>query len=108
MEVENASAKDFENVNLTIFTDENTKFLSESTQIVDTPNIVQWSPSFQQKLKVSSGETLAPQQWLLYNTRREYLVPVLNRRQLLRFHYVCTKDESQLLPTFFSTHRSRA
>ena len=30
MEVENASAKDFEDVNLTIYAEENTKFLSES------------------------------------------------------------------------------
>ena len=101
MEVENASAKDFEDVNLTIYAEENTKFLSESTQIVGTPDIVRWSPEFQQQLNVSSGETPTQQQWYLYNARREYVVPVFNRRQLLRFQYLCTRDDNQLLPNVF-------
>ena len=101
MEVENISPKDFENVNLTIYTEENTKFLSEATQIVGTPDIVRWSPAFQQQLNVSPGETPTQQQWQLYNTRREYAVPVFNRRQLLRFQYLCTRDDDQLLPNVF-------
>ena len=93
--------KSFEDVIELSVTRKRTPSSSESTQIVGTPDIVRWSPEFQQQLNVSSGETPTQQQWYLYNARREYVVPVFNRRQLLRFQYLCTRDDNQLLPNVF-------
>ena len=79
MEVENVSAKDFENVALTIYTGNDTMLLGEQTEIVGTPDLVRWSPEFQAQLAVPQGGAPTPEQWQTYNIRREYLVPVLNR-----------------------------
>ena len=100
-EVENASAKDFENVALTIYTSNNTMLLGERPGIVDTPDHVPWSPSFQERLAVPPGETLTADQLWIYNHRREYLVPVLNRGQKVRLQYVCTRPQDDLWPDVF-------
>ena len=99
--VENTSEKDFENVSLTIYPDMGTKLLNERTAIVDTPKIVKWSLEFDQKLQVQRGEEATSDQFDLYFTRREYLVPVINRGQSLQFQYLCTRPQDNLLPNVF-------
>ena len=101
MEVENASTKDFENVALTIYTGNDTMLLGERTEIVGTPDLVPWSPTFQAKLAVPQGGTPTADQWQTYNFRREYLVPVLNRGQRLSLQYVCTRPQDDQLPNVF-------
>ena len=97
-EVENASLKDFENVGLTAYTGNDTMLLGERTEILDTPDIVPWSPSFQERLQVRPGEGPTADQWQTYNHRREYMVPVFNRGQKVVLAYVCTRPHDDELP----------
>lgn len=101
LELENASAKDFENVVLTIYTGNDTLLLGERTWIVDAPDNVPWSPAFREQLMVPQGATPTAEQWQTYNHRREYLVPVLNRGQTLNLQYVCTRPHDDKAPMVF-------
>ena len=101
VEIENASSKDFEDVGLTIYTGNDTLLLSEQTRMIDSPNIVLWSPDFRARMEAPAGGVLTQAQWEIYNHRREYLVPVFNRGQVLEFHYTCTRPGDDLLPRVF-------
>ena len=101
VKIENASIKDFEDVGLTIYTGIDTLLLSEQTRMIDSPDIVLWSPDFRAKMEAPAGGILTPEQWKIYNHRREYLVPVFNRGQVLEFHYTCTRPGDDLLPPVF-------
>ena len=98
VEIENASSKDFEDVNLKIYTGDDTLLLNERTRIIDSPNIVLWSPDFSARLQGAVGGVPTQAQWAIYNHQREYLVPVFNRGQILEFHYACTRPGDDLLP----------
>ena len=101
VEIENASSKDFEDVGLTIYTGNDTLLLlSEQTRMIDSPNTVLWSPDFRARLGPAGG-VLTHEQWEIYYHRREYLVPVFNRGQVLEFHYMCTRPDDDLLPHVF-------
>ena len=101
LELENTSTRDFENVPLTIYPDVGTLLLNERTVIVNTPEIVKPSPEFAEKVRVEPGKEPTPEQSNLYYTRREYVVPVINRGQLLRFQYLCTRPQDDLIPTVY-------
>ena len=101
VEIENASGKDFEDVGLNIYTSNDTLLLDERTRIIDSPNVVPWSPDFKAKLQPPVGGVLTQTQWEIYNHQREYLVPVFNRGQILKFHYACTRPGDDLLPNVF-------
>ena len=101
VEIENASGRDFEDVDLTIYTGNDTLLLSERTAMIGSPNVVQWSPDFKESLKVTSGGVLDQAQLHTYHHRREYLVSVFNRGQVLEFHYACTRPNDDLLPQVF-------
>ena len=101
VEIENESNKDFADVGLTIYTSNDTLLLSEQTRMIGSPNIVLWSPDFRTRLEEPAGGVLTQAQWEIYYHRREYLVPVFNRGQVLEFHYVCTKPGDDLPPYVF-------
>ena len=69
--------------------------------MIDSPNTVLWSPDFRARLEGPAGGVLTQAQWEIYNHRREYLVPVFNRGQVLEFHYACTRPGDDLLPHVF-------
>ena len=81
VEIENASGKDFEDVGLKIYTSNHTLLLNEQTRIIDSPNIVLWSPDFK-----------SPDGGVLTFTNES------NRGQILEFHYACTRPGDDLLP----------
>ena len=105
VEIENASSKDFEDVGLPIYTGKDTLLLSEQTRMIDSPNTVLWSPDFRARLEGPAGgvldDFLTQAQWKIYNHRREYLVPVFNRGQVVEFRYACTRPGDDLLPNVF-------
>ena len=87
IELKNESLQDFENIRITTYTGD-TMLLSESTRIVDTPFILNWSEDYKEKLRVPLGESLTDYQSGLYGREREYVIPVFNRGQVVQISYL--------------------
>ncbi len=86
VELKNDSLKDFEDVVVKVFTNDTT-LLTERTDVVDTTQGLRWSPGFQESLHTAAGGP-TPFQMNLYNTTREYIIPTMNRGQLIRFAFL--------------------
>jgi len=87
LDLKNESLNDYENVIIRPYTD-NTRLLSESTQILDSPNILEWTEKFRDQLYVGNGQSPTAAQTAIYNGQREYLIPVFNRGQVIRISYL--------------------
>jgi len=87
IELVNHSMKDYENVVVRAFSND-TILLSERTEVVGTTRILSWSPEFSQRLAVPAGQVPTEAQRDLYSRQREFLVPVLNRGQIIRLHFL--------------------
>lgn len=83
----NQSVKDYENVIVRAFTND-TILLTEKTEIVGTTRILNWTGDYAQRLAVPAGQAPTDAQRDLYSRQREYLIPVMNRGQMVRFHYL--------------------
>jgi hypothetical protein len=102
VEVENTSSRDFEDVDLKVYTDGGTHLLNERTSVVGTPYIVEWSDEFKRALAVAPGSAApATNQLDIYWHSREYRLGVFNRGQLLQFSYLCTRPQDDMPPTAF-------
>lgn len=87
LELKNESLNDYENVVIRTYTD-NTRLLSEATQILETPNIIEWTEKFKEQLHVETGQLPTDVQQKVYNGQREYLIPVFNRGQVAKISYL--------------------
>jgi len=87
VELVNHSMQDYENVVVRAFTNDSV-LLNEKTEIVDTARILEWTPEFANQLAVKTGEKPTQGQSDLYGKQRDYIIPVLNRGQVIRFHYL--------------------
>lgn len=87
IELKNESVNDYENVVFRAYTND-TNLLTERTQIVDTPNVIEWTEKYGKQLKVEDGKTPTENQQAIYNTQREYIVPTMNRGQSIRLTYL--------------------
>ena len=81
--IENASNRDFENVDFKVYTNNDTFLLNERTSVAGTPDIVTWSEPFRVQMAVPADQPPTDAQWKVYNHSREYRVGVLNRGQVL-------------------------
>ena len=87
IELKNESMNDYENVVVRAYTDD-TRILTEQSQIIDTPNILQWSEGYKKELHVEAGAHPSDAQWAVYQGQREYIVPIMNRGQAIRLTYL--------------------
>lgn len=87
IEMKNESLNDYENVIMSTFTNDS-RLMTEQTQLLDTPNNLEWSDKYKNQLQVASGEALSERQWTIYNERREYIIPILNRGQSIKITYL--------------------
>lgn len=87
IELKNESMNDYENVVVCAYTSD-THLLSEQTQILGTPNILQWSEKYKAQIHVESGQIPTENQWSIYNGQREYIIPIMNRGQTVRITYL--------------------
>ena len=83
IELANESATDYESVVVRIFSN-NTALLSESVFVADSVMPISYSDEYRRTIAVPPGQTPTPEQFAIYNSRREYLIPVLNRGQVVR------------------------
>ena len=94
IELRNESLKDYENVTVRVFTND-TVLLTEGTEIVGTSCILQWTEDFQRSITVPSGSQPTTVQRNLYDSRREYLIPTMNRGQRVRLTYLTSAKTGQ-------------
>lgn len=87
VELVNESMKDFENVVVKAFTN-GSNLLTEKTEIVGTASTANWTDDFRKRLDVAPGQAPSKEQKVLYLRQREYLLPVVNRGQIIRFHFL--------------------
>lgn len=87
LEMKNESMNDYENVVVQAYTND-TKLLTEQTQLLDTPNILEWSEKYRKQLHVETGQEPSESQWETYNGQREYIIPILNRGQSIKLTYL--------------------
>ena len=91
VELKNDSLKDFEDVVVKVFTNDTT-LLTERTEVVGTTQVLRWSPEFRESLQIAAGRP-TPFQLELYNTTRVYIVPTMNRGQLIRFAFLNAPEQ---------------
>ena len=99
IELKNESQKDYENVVVKVFTND-TNLLSERSEFVGTTHFLEWTEEFSNKLAVESGAQHAPEQTALYYSQREYLLPTMNRGQVIRVSYL-NAARTELQPTLW-------
>ncbi|MCP5200412.1 MAG: hypothetical protein H6977_10385 [Gammaproteobacteria bacterium] len=85
--LKNESMNDYENIVVRAYTSD-TRILSEQTQILDSPNILEWSEGYRQQLQVPDGGEPNEHQWAVYYGQREYVVPVFNRGQGIQLAFL--------------------
>jgi hypothetical protein len=87
IELINYSMKDYEKVVVRAFTSD-TVLLTERTEIVGTTRIANWTDEFSQQLAVVHGQQPTQAQLELHGMRREYLLPIVNRGQMVRLQFL--------------------
>ncbi len=87
VELSNNSLKDFENITISVCSND-TILLNERTEVVDTTHILKWTQEYSQLLAVPSGGQPTDAQWELHSSRRDYLIPTMNRGQTVRLHFL--------------------
>ena len=87
LELRNESLKDYDNVVVRVFTSD-TVLLTERTEVLGTPRILEWSADFSQRLAMQPGAQPTAAQHDLYGRQREYLIPTLNRGQVVRLTFL--------------------
>lgn len=87
--VTNQSMKDHESVVMRVFSNDTvllagTAFISNGIEPVD------FSEEYRDKIAVRDGDAPTAEQYDLYSHQRDYMVPVINRGQVLRFELLNT------------------
>lgn len=106
-EVENTTTHDYENINLRVYSGDETLILNEKTEVVNTPYIVQWSDEYQTRQRVAPGAQPTAKQLNEHHHNREYNIAVFNRNQKLRLSYLCNRPNDDELPMLYITTPSR-
>lgn len=87
VELINQSSKDYESVVVRVYTN-NTLLLSERTEIVDTTRFLSYTGEYASQIHVPEGEEPTEQQKTLYRRQRDYVIPTMNRNQIILFQYL--------------------
>ena len=87
IELANESMNDYENVVVQVYTSD-THLLSESTQVANGPDILEWTDKYKKKVSVPPNTQPTAAQSGIYFGQREYSIPVFNRGQTVRLTYL--------------------
>ena len=98
VEIENGTIRDFENINFTVYTNNETFFLSERTMVVGEPYALNWSKFYRDQLAVPQGAAPTDAQSATYYHRREFELPVFNRSQRVHLNFLCTRPADDAAP----------
>lgn len=95
IELKNESLNDYENVIVCAFTND-TQLMTEQTQLLETPNILEWSEKYKKQLHIEAGNKPTDSQWKIYNGQREYIIPIFNRGQSIKITYLNSAMNSSI------------
>ncbi len=84
IELINESSKDFESVAIRVYTN-NTKLLSQRVHLTGTTRNIDFTDEYNSEISVPEDEQPTNAQTEIYRCRRDYIVPILNRSQKIRF-----------------------
>lgn len=87
MELKNDSLQDYEDVVVKVFSND-TYLLTEQSEIIGTTYAPQWTEDFSKALAVGLNDQPTDVQIAQYRRQREYLIPTMNRGQIIRFAYL--------------------
>lgn len=107
VEIENATLKDFENLEFKIYPDVGTQLLNQRTIIVDTPYPIFFTKQYADSIQVSAGQTPTQQQFDFWHMQRDFNVPVFNRTQRLQFVFLCNRPNDDQMPNVWVSTQSR-
>ncbi len=85
--VANESMKDFDSVVVRIFSS-NTRLLTEFTAIEGTTRTLEYTEEYAGRIRVTDGSEPTEDQFALFRRQRDYIVPIMNRGQVLRFEFL--------------------
>ena len=87
IELTNESSQDFEAVTVRVYT-HSTKLLGEKTLVLGTTKFLEYTEEYKREIEVANGEQPTPYQFELYFGRKDYVIPTMNRRQVIRFEFL--------------------
>jgi hypothetical protein len=87
IELHNESLRDYDGVVIRVFTSD-TSLLTERAEIVGTAQVLSWTPEFSSKLNVVPGQNATEAQLNLVYGGRDYIVPTMNRGQVIRMTFL--------------------
>lgn len=94
IEMRNESLRDFEGVTVRVWTT-SALLLTERTEIPGTIQGLEWTPAFAERLAIPPGAEPSPEQFALVRGQRDYLIPTLNRGQVIRFTFLNAAESSE-------------
>lgn len=95
IEMKNESLNDYENVIVRAYSSD-TKLMTERTQLLESPNNLEWSEKYKKQLHVEPGSNPTDNQWSLYNGQREYVIPTFNRGQTIKVTFLNSANSSAM------------
>jgi len=101
IEMKNESMNDYENVIVSAFTNDST-LMTEQTQLLDTPNILEWSEKYKNQFHIEPGSEPSEKQRATYSGQREYLIPIFNRGQSIKVTYL-NSAKGNAMPSIWLT-----
>ena len=84
VELTNESTRDYEDVVVRVFSPD-TDLLSESAGIRDSTTSIAYTDEYKQDIAVPTGMTPTQEQLTIFRSRRDFMIPTLNRGQVVRF-----------------------
>jgi hypothetical protein len=86
----NDTGKDFEALPIRIYANDDTLLFGERTEVTGTTFKIDHAPEFVKKLALPAGTAPDAEQQHLFNHRRDYVIPVLNRGESAKWHLLTT------------------
>lgn len=91
--------KDFESVEVRAYTGD-TDLLTEQSNLVDTTYVLDHTDEYKQMLHIPEGERPTDAQRKIYYAQRRYIIPTLNRGQIVKFEFL-NAAHSETMPSIW-------
>jgi hypothetical protein len=104
IDLSNDTSQDIENLVLKVYTAHQNAMLTERTEVVGTPHIIQHTEEYRASMRLAPGaQGPTQEQFRTYTTHRDYVVPVFNRGQKLVWEYLTNAPPGEMPHLWLST-----